>query len=118
MATQKTMTRRRQRRAWRVRKAVRGSAVRPRISVHRTSKHVYAQIIDDESGRTLCASSSVALKLEKGGNVAAAKAVGEALGKQAVEMKIVAAGFDRGSYRYHGRVKALADAVRAAGVKF
>jgi large subunit ribosomal protein L18 len=86
--------------------------------VHRTNKHTYAQIVDDESGRTLCTISSLGLKLENGGNVSAAKAVGEALGKKAVEMKIERVGLDRGHFKYHGRVKALADGVRSAGVKF
>jgi large subunit ribosomal protein L18 len=118
MPTQKQLAGRRRRRAFRVRRKVRGTAERPRVSVHRTNKHVYAQVIDDEAGRTLCAASSLALKMKSGANVAAAKAVGEALGKQAVEMKIKAVGFDRGAYRYHGRVKALADALREAGVTF
>jgi len=87
------------------------------LSVHRTNKHLYAQIIDDESGRTLCSASTVQLKLPYGGNIPAAKAVGEELGKKASELSIERCGFDRGSSRYHGRVKALADAVRAAGVK-
>jgi large subunit ribosomal protein L18 len=112
------LVRRRRRRAFRVRKAVRGSAARPRITVHRTNLHIYAQMIDDESGRTLCEASSASLRLPYGGNVAAAKAVGEALGKKATSLQIAAACLDRGASRYHGRVKALADAVRAAGVKF
>jgi large subunit ribosomal protein L18 len=112
------LTRRRQRRAFRVRKGVRGTAARPRITVHRTNLHVYAQMIDDEAGRTLCEASSLSLDLPYGGNVAAAKAVGEALGKKAAALGISAACLDRGASRYHGRVKALADAVRAAGLKF
>jgi len=88
------------------------------VSVHRTNKHTYAQMVDDESGRTLCTVSTLGLKLEQGGNVSAAKAVGEALGKKAVEMEITRVGFDRGRFRYHGRVKALADGVRSTGVKF
>ena len=118
MATQKRMNQRRQRRAWHVRNRVRAAdSAHPRLSVHRTSKHLYAQIIDDESGRTLCSASTVQLKLPKGSNIPAAKAVGEALGKKASELSIERCGFDRGSSRYHGRVKALADAVRDAGVK-
>lgn len=118
MGNQKSISKRRQRRAWRVRRKVRGTSDRPRITVHRTNKHTYAQIIDDESGRTLCAVSSLGLKLDQGGNVTAAKAVGEALGRRALELKIERVGFDRGRFRYHGRVKAIADAVREAGVKF
>ncbi len=75
-------------------------------------------MIDDEAGRTLCSSSSKSLELAKGGNVAAAKVVGEDLGSKAAALGIKAACFDRGSYRYHGRVKAVADAIRAAGLKF
>ena len=86
MANQKRLAKQRARRAFRVRNSVRGDAARPRISVHRTGKHVYAQIIDDDSGRTLAAASSVSLKLGYGGNIQAAKAVGEALGKRAKEL--------------------------------
>ena len=114
----KRMTRRRRNRAFRVRLRVRGTSERPRISIHRTHVHIYAQMIDDENGRTLCEASSVSMKLGYGGNVAAAKKVGEELGRKAKESNVGAAGFDRGAYRYHGRVKALADAVRGAGVKF
>jgi large subunit ribosomal protein L18 len=103
-------------RAYRVRKRVRGSAARPRLTVHRTAQHVWLQMIDDDAGRTLCAASSKSLGLEKGGNVAAAKAVGEDLGKKAAALGVKAVCFDRGRFRYHGRVKAVADAVRAAGV--
>jgi large subunit ribosomal protein L18 len=79
---------------------------------------MWLQLIDDESGRTLCSASTKALDLGKGANVAAAKAAGEDLGKKAVALGIKAACFDRGPNRYHGRVKAVADAVRAAGLKF
>ncbi len=109
---------RRERRAFRVRNRVRGTAARPRLTVHRTDRHVWLQLVDDDAGRTLCSSSTKALGMPKGYNVAAAKAVGEDLGKKAVALGIKAACFDRGPSRYHGRVKAVADAVRAAGVKF
>src|SRR5436190_8897237 len=105
-------------RAFRVRNYVHGTAVRPRLTVHRTQKHIWLQLIDDETGRTLCASSSKTLEIAKGGNVAAAKAVGEDLGKKATALGLKAACFDRGSHKYHGRVKAVADAVRAAGLAF
>jgi large subunit ribosomal protein L18 len=101
-----------------VRKRARGTAERPRLTVHRTHLHVYAQLVDDEAGRTLCESSSCSLHLPYGGNVAAAKAVGESLAQKAAALQLKHACFDRGSYRYHGRVKALADAVRAAGIQF
>jgi large subunit ribosomal protein L18 len=115
---QKSVTRRRLARAHRVRNRVRGTAERPRLCVHRTQKHMWLQLIDDESGRTLCAASTKSLDLGKGANVAGAKAAGEDLGKKAVALGIKAACFDRGPNRYHGRVKAVADAVRAAGLKF
>jgi large subunit ribosomal protein L18 len=114
----KRIDRRRQNRAFRVRRRVRGSVERPRITVHRTNMHIYAQLIDDQSGRTICEASSVSLKLPYGGNVAAARKVGEELGRRAKEKSVEQVGFDRGPYRYHGRIKALADGVRAAGVKF
>jgi large subunit ribosomal protein L18 len=114
----KRMARKRANRAFRVRRKLRGVPERPRLSVHRTSKHIYAQIVDDLSGRTLCSASSLALKLEKGGNVGAAVAVGAAIGEKAKEAGITRVGFDRGATRYMGRVKALADAVRKVGIEF
>ena len=116
MSLQSTIARRRRNRAFRVRRRVRGSAERPRVTVHRTNMQFYVQLIDDVSGRTLCSASTLALEIPKGGNVAAAKKVGEALATKAKELGITKACFDRGSYRYHGRVKALADALRAAGL--
>ncbi len=118
MAQVKRIVKRRRNRAFRVRKKVRGTAECPRISVYRTGMHIYAQVIDDEAERTLCQTSSKTLKMAYGGNIEAAKKVGEALGKLAKDNNIERAGFDRGSRAYHGRVKALAEAVRAAGVKF
>ena len=114
----KTLAKRRQNRAFRIRKRVRGTPERPRITVYRTNMHIYAQLIDDENGRTLAEASSVTLKLPYGGNVEAAKKVGETLGQKAKDLKVERAGFDRGPYMYHGRVKALADAAREAGLKF
>ena len=115
---QKLLAKRRLSRLHRVRKGVRGTPERPRICVQRSHLHFWIQLIDDESGRTLCSSSSKAMELPKGGNVAAAKVVGDDLGKKAKALGIKAASFDRGSYQYHGRVKAAADAVRAAGLQF
>jgi len=115
---QKRVANRRRMRAFRVRNRVRGTADRPRLTVHRTQKHIWLQLVDDEAGKTLLAASSKTLEIARGGNVAAAKAVGEDLGKRAASLGIKAACFDRGSYKYHGRVKAVADAVRAAGLKF
>jgi large subunit ribosomal protein L18 len=105
------------RRKKRVRKHVAGTAERPRLSVYRSLKHIYAQVIDDVAGRTLAAASSQTLKIA-GGNVEGAKAVGRAVAEQAKEKDITKVCFDRGGHLYHGRVKALADAAREAGLEF
>ncbi|MBI4557256.1 MAG: 50S ribosomal protein L18 [Candidatus Hydrogenedentes bacterium] len=106
-----------QRRRWHVRRQLAGTPDRPRLNVRRSAKHIYAQIIDDVAGRTLVASSSVALKIY-GGNVQGAKAVGQVIAERAKALSIVSVCFDRGGRRYHGRVKALADGAREAGLKF
>lgn len=108
---------RRERRIRRIRKGVSGTAVRPRLRVTRTLKHIYAQIIDDERGVTLAAASSVSLKIS-GGNIEAARQVGHALGETAMTRDIRKVCFDRGGCKYHGRIKALADAAREAGLEF
>jgi len=112
----------RQRRAFRVRKRVRGTAERPRLSVFRSHKHVYAQVIDDASGQTLAAASTVDKELlgdlKYGGNVAAATAIGKAIAERAKAAGITKVAFDRGSNQYHGRVAALANAAREAGLEF
>ncbi len=112
----------RQIRHLRVRQRVQGTAARPRLSVFRSLKHIYAQLIDDETGRTLLAvgsrSPEFKEKLKTGGNRAAAKLVGEAVAQRARERGIERVVFDRGGYQFHGRVKALADAARSAGLKF
>jgi large subunit ribosomal protein L18 len=105
----------------RIRKKVLGTAERPRLNVYRSLNHIYAQLIDDMKGATLVsASSAEGKKAERrtGGNVAAAKAVGKAVAERAQTKGIGKAVFDRGGYIYHGRVKALADAAREAGLKF
>ena len=106
----------------RVRQRVRGAAARPRLSVFRSLKHIYAQLIDDETGRTLVAASSLSpefnAKLKSGGNVAAAKLVGELVAQKAKVVGIGQVRFDRGGHQYHGRVKALAEAARAGGLQF
>ena len=104
------------RRKRRVRKHVTGSAERPRLSVYRSLKHIYAQIIDDSNGQTLASASSVALKVS--GDVEGAKAVGKALAESAKAKSIETVCFDRGGRLFHGRVKALADAAREAGLRF
>jgi large subunit ribosomal protein L18 len=107
----------RSRRHVRVREKVRGSAARPRLAVFRSLTHIYAQLVDDDAGRTLAAASSLDAKDAKGTRTDLAKNVGTLLGDRAKQKGVTEVVFDRGGYRYHGRVKALADGVRAAGVK-
>ena len=111
-----------ERRRFRSRKKLFGSPERPRLSVFRSDKHIYAQLIDDLAGRTLASASTVAPELHSqfpyGGNVKAAKAVGQRLAEVAREKGIQKAAFDRGHYRYHGRVKALAEGAREGGLQF
>ena len=106
------------RRHVRVRNKVSGTAERPRLSVYRSNKQIYAQIIDDVAGHTLVSTNSKKLNIVNGGNVEAAALVGTEIAKLAKEAKIDAVVFDRGGYLYHGRVKALADAAREAGLEF
>ena len=106
------------RRHIRVRTKISGTPECPRLNVFRSNANIHAQIIDDVNGKTLAAASSVSLKLENGGNVEAAKKVGEAIAKAAKKAKITNVVFDRGGYVYHGRVKAVADAAREAGLEF
>ena len=110
----------RQRRHHRIRRKVVGTPERPRLNVFRSMKHIYAQVIDDQNGRTLLSASSLdpELGIKSGGNIAAAKTVGELLGKRALEHGVRKVVFDRGGYAYHGRVRALADAVRGVGLEF
>ncbi|HEV8534235.1 MAG TPA: 50S ribosomal protein L18 [Candidatus Limnocylindria bacterium] len=108
----------RSRRHERVREKIRGSAERPRLAVFRSLAHIYAQLIDDDAGTTLVAASSVDAKDGKGKKIERAKAVGATLGERAKAKGIGEAVFDRGGYRYHGRVKALGDAARNAGLRF
>jgi large subunit ribosomal protein L18 len=111
------------RRKGRVRRALKRAAYgRPRLSVFRSSKHIYAQVIDDAKGETLAAASSMEKDVRSGGktgaNIDAAKAVGERLAKRAKEKGVKQVVFDRGGYLYHGRVKALGEAARAGGLEF
>lgn len=108
----------RQRRHARIRTKISGTAACPRLNVYRSNAHIHCQIIDDEAGKTLVSCSSVELKLENGGNVEAAKQVGTEIAKRALENNIENVVFDRGGYVYHGRVKAVAEAAREAGLKF
>ena len=106
----------------RLRRWVRGSAARPRLAVFRSANHIYAQLVDDDAGRTLLAadsrSKSFLAEHRTGGNITAAKAVGEILAQKAKAAGMERVVFDRGGYKYHGRVKALADAARAGGLIF
>ncbi len=111
----------RQRRKKHIRKLIRGTGARPRLCVFRSTKHIYGQVVDDETGKTVVSVSS----LEKGleieghkGNVAAAKVVGKAMAERAIEAGVKQVVFDRNGYLYHGRVKALADAAREGGLEF
>jgi large subunit ribosomal protein L18 len=118
MATVKARTARRQAT---VRRAIKDAATgRARLSVHRSSKHIYAQVIDDLKGATVAAASSLEkdMRAKTGANVDAAKAVGKLVAQRAVEKGVKEVVFDRGGYRYHGRIKALADAAREGGLKF
>jgi large subunit ribosomal protein L18 len=120
MNTQKLKTVRRQRKRFRVRKKVQGTAERPRLSVFRSVKHIYAQLIDDLNGKTLASASTMATEAagKAGGNVKGAAEVGKQLAEAAKAAGVTKAAFDRGHYKYHGRVKALADAARAGGIQF
>jgi large subunit ribosomal protein L18 len=118
----KQLNRQRQRRTFRVRKHLRGTPERPRLTVCRTLRNITAQVVDDESGKTLASASSMDKALAKavkyGGNKAAAEAIGKAIAERAVQAGVKKVRFDRGSCKYHGRVAALAEAARAAGLEF
>ena len=118
MITQTQRNKTRQRIHARIRQKLAGTAKRPRLNVYRSLNHIYAQVIDDQKGETLVSASSLAMKLKSGGNVAAAKEIGKAVAEKAVAKRIKQVVFDRGGYLYHGRVKALADAAREAGLEF
>ena len=103
----------------RIRSRVAGTQERPRLAVFRSLNHIYAQVIDDQQGHTLVSAASTEKDLKgKGGNVAGAKVIGKAVAERAKEKGIKRVVFDRGGYQYHGRVKALADAAREAGLEF
>lgn len=105
-----------------IRKKIRGTEARPRLCVFRSTKHIYAQIINDEIGKTLVAASTLTpelrSQLERTGNIKAAKKVGELIAKKAIEKGIKRVVFDRNGFLYHGRVKALAEAAREGGLEF
>ena len=114
-----TKTERRQRIQYRVRKVVSGTAARPRLSVFRSNKEIYTQLIDDVNGVTLLAASSKDKGVDtKGTNIEIAAAVGKLAAEKAIKAGITEVTFDRGGYLYHGRIKSLAEGARAAGLKF
>ena len=110
----------RKRKHLRVRKSVSGTTERPRLCVYRSNSHIYAQVIDDTTGTTLAAASSLDkdAELDNGSNIGAAKEVGKLIAQRAQDKKISEVVFDRGGYVYHGRVAALAEAAREAGLQF
>ena len=112
-----------ERRKWSLRSRLTGTSERPRLSVFRSDKHIYAQVIDDLAGKTLVAVASTSADvrgadLKNGGNIAAAKAIGKAIAERARAAGITKVAFDRGGRQYHGRIKALADAAREGGLQF
>lgn len=110
------------RRERRVRSKMMGTSERPRLSIHRTNAHIYAQVIDDVDAKTICTASTLDAEFRAlnklGSNKEAAELVGKMIGKRAVEKGVSSVTFDRGGHIYHGRVKALADGARSAGLKF
>lgn len=120
MDRQKSKAQRQIRRRKRVRASVSGTPSRPRLSIYKSLNHMYAQIIDDLSGKTLVSASTrdKGLSIDKTGNAAAAEAIGQAIAKKATGAGIKQVAFDRCGFRYHGRVKALADAARKGGLEF
>lgn len=118
MKTSKIKRHRQQRRKTGIRKRITGLPERPRLTVSRSLKHIYAQVVDDLSGKTLVAANSVQIADAAGGNVSGAQTVGKALAEKAQAAGIKKVAFDRNGLRYHGRVKALADAAREGGLDF
>ena len=122
MNHEKTIASQRQRRRWRVRNRLKGDSTRPRLSVFRSRQHIYAQVNDDEQGRTLVSASTadkdLSGQVKYGGNKAAAETVGKAIAERALAAGLKEVAFDRREYQYHGRVAALAQAARQAGLAF
>jgi large subunit ribosomal protein L18 len=117
---QKRLNKQKLRRKYRVRRNLKGTAERPRLTIRRSNKHIYCQLVDDEAGKTLASASTRDRGLRTGkysGNADAAAAIGKAVAERALAEGIKLARFDRGVYKYHGRVKALADAAREAGLQ-
>ena len=122
MSQQAIINKQRVRRAFRVRNRVRGTVDRPRLTIFRSSRHISAQVIDDQTGRTLAAASTqqkdIAGSLKSTSPVEAAKAIGKAIAERALAAGVTKISFDRGHYRYHGKVAALAQSAREAGLTF
>lgn len=122
MITKADKNKARLKRHLRVRKKIQGTAERPRLNVYRSSKHIYAQLIDDVAGVTLASASTVdkelSANINNGGSVESARQVGELIAKRAQDKNVKNVVFDRGGYLYHGRIQALADAAREAGLEF
>lgn len=122
MITKPSRAAAREKRHYRLRNHISGTAERPRLAVFRSNMHIYAQVIDDTVGNTICSASTmeadVKAKLEHTNDVEAAKVVGETVAKKALEKGITTVVFDRGGYVYHGKVQALAEAAREAGLQF
>ncbi|MEX0867894.1 MAG: 50S ribosomal protein L18 [Pirellulales bacterium] len=122
MNHEKTIGLQRRRRRWRVGNKIRGTAERPRLTIYRSHKHIYAQVVNDEVGQTLCSASTldaeVRSDLANGGNRDAATAIGKLIAEKALAAGVKEVAFDRGRCRYHGRVAALADAAREGGLGF
>ena len=122
MNHEKVISKQRTRRRFRVRNRIKGDTTRPRLSVFRSRQHMYAQVIDDQAGRTLASASTadkdLSGQINYGGNKAAAEAVGRAIAERALAAGIKEVAFDRREYQYHGRVAALADAARKSGLAF
>jgi large subunit ribosomal protein L18 len=120
MARTNTKVVSRSKRKQHIRKTLAGTAERPRLSVFRSGKHIYAQVIDDDSGHTLVSASTLCKELDgtRGSNKDGASAVGKLLGERALAANVTSVVFDRSGYKYHGRVAALADAAREAGLQF
>ena len=106
------------RRHERVRKSIHGTKEVPRLNVFRSNNGIYVQVIDDDTSTTLVSSSTAELKIKNGGNIEAAQAVGKDIAEKCKKLKLKTVVFDRGGYQYHGRVSALADAAREAGLEF
>ncbi len=118
MVTKVSSNTKRQKRHLRIRQNISGTSEKPRLNVFRSNKQIYAQLIDDVKGVTLCSASSLESEAKNGGNVEAAVLVGKSIAAKAQALNVKSVVFDRGGYLYHGRIKALADAAREAGLEF